>query len=978
MTGRVCITLAVLLLVGGLSAPAPADPPPPSDEALLKQALHLNRQGSLSRARGDLAGAEAHFREALGLWRKLYPPERYPDGHRNLATGLSNLGGIHRELGNLPAADECYREAVEVARKLYRPARYPDGHTQLALILGYRGIVLRSAGDYAGAVAHLREALAMLRKLNPAGDDPDTAITLGNLGAALIDRGDRAEAQACLRQAVAAWRKCYPHGHPELAHGLNSLAHVLMATADYAGADACVREALDIWRKSYPPGRYPDGHPDLALGLSNAAVVAHARGDVLGAEKLLREALAMYRKLFPPGRYPDGHPMLVNALAKLAVLLHERGGRSEAQAFLGEALALEQRLQDTFLSGAVEAEGLLFLASLPRTRDAYLSATRRGASGETAYAAVWASRGALARTMQARRQALLLARDPAARDLARRLTATRQALARLLLSPAPARPGQEDLVRTLSERKARLERDLAASLPAFRALRERARRTPAELVRRLPAGAAFIDLLAYVRMAHDAATPGGKGQRWTRCYVAFVLAPGQPIRRVELGPAKEIDDTVDAWRRELTAGGTGGAAAASLRDRLWRRLDTWLPAGTHTVLLAPDGALTRLPWAALPGRRPGSVLLEEYALGVVPYGQFLCGCDLSGPAGGPKDGLLLAVGDVAFGERPARIQVAHSGVDLSRAPPADGAKSLWPALPGTAAELRRVRELAGPRPVRVLRGREASTTGLLAELPRARWAHVATHGFFADARVRSVLRLDEADYERGFRGERVGVGARNPLVLSGLVLAGANLPVKDRVKDDRGILSAEAIAGLDLGGLDLAVLSACETGLGEVAGGEGVFGLQRAFHAGGARSVVASLWKVDDGATQELMARFYENLWQKKLPKLEALRQAQLAIFRGQPSGAGAERGLDLAGIVAVQGRKTVSAAPHVWAAWVLSGDPGDLSSVRPAVAAESTHPAPVAARPADSMLPYAVLGGVLGGLALAAGWWVLRRRPRT
>src|SRR5439155_3692898 len=95
---------------------------------------------------------------------------------------------------------------------------------------------------------------------------------------------------------------------------------------------------------------------------------------------------------------------------------------------------------------------------------------------------------------------------------------------------------------------------------------------------------------------------------------------------------------------------------------------------------------------------------------------------------------------------------------------------------------------------------------------------------------------------------------------------------------DRGILTAEEVAGLDLRGTELVVLSACDTGLGKEAGGEGVLGLQRAFQGAGARALAASLWKVDDAATSVLMEEFYANLWRKKLPRLEALRQAQRAV----------------------------------------------------------------------------------------------------
>src|SRR5262249_38661083 len=116
-------------------------------------------------------------------------------------------------------------------------------------------------------------------------------------------------------------------------------------------------------------------------------------------------------------------------------------------------------------------------------------------------------------------------------------------------------------------------------------------------------------------------------------------------------------------------------------------------------------------------------------------------------------------------------------------------------------------------------------------------------------------------------------------VMSGLVLAGANRTGNDTA-EDRGILTAEGLIGLRLEGLELAVLSACETGLGEEGGGEGVYGLQRAFHVAGCRDVSASLWKVDDGATRALMALFYRNLWERKLDAAEALRQAQLTLYR--------------------------------------------------------------------------------------------------
>ena len=166
------------------------------------------------------------------------------------------------------------------------------------------------------------------------------------------------------------------------------------------------------------------------------------------------------------------------------------------------------------------------------------------------------------------------------------------------------------------------------------------------------------------------------------------------------------------------------------------------------------------------------------------------------------------------------------------------------------------------------------------------------------------------------------VVGRNPLTLSGIVLAGANQP---RIRDDYGrylrgdgILTAEELAGLDMSATELVVLSACETGLGEVAGGEGVMGLQRAFALAGARSVVSTFWSVEDAASLALMTEFYRELWQNKRSKADALRQAQLTMlsrYDVQTKQLRDER----------ENEETLGTdeplPPFYWAAFTLSGD---------------------------------------------------------
>jgi CHAT domain-containing protein len=257
-----------------------------------------------------------------------------------------------------------------------------------------------------------------------------------------------------------------------------------------------------------------------------------------------------------------------------------------------------------------------------------------------------------------------------------------------------------------------------------------------------------------------------------------------------------------------------------------------------------------------------------------------------------------------------------------------GKPLLWANLPAADDEARAVAGRAARHQLeaRLLLGAEASADRVLDGLPKARFAHLATHGFFADAQFRSVLQVDPKQFMIVGRGERVGAGALSPLVLSGLVFAGANRPETP----GRGLLTGEALIDRDLSGLELAVLSACDTGLGEVAGGEGVFSLQRAFHLAGYHNVVASQWKVYDAATAALMGEFYRALWEENLPPILALQKAQLAVYRVDPKQFRemALRGFEV-GDKNLDAAKVVNAAPVqpggrnpavLWAAFTLSG----------------------------------------------------------
>ena len=176
-----------------------------------------------------------------------------------------------------------------------------------------------------------------------------------------------------------------------------------------------------------------------------------------------------------------------------------------------------------------------------------------------------------------------------------------------------------------------------------------------------------------------------------------------------------------------------------------------------------------------------------------------------------------------------------------------------------------------------LSGTEATEQRLETVVPGVAVVHLATHGYFASAHCAGDALPD-----------------RSPLSRSGIVLAGANA-------DSRGVWTAEEVASVDLSGVGLVVLSACETGLGDAAPGEGVLGLRRALSMAGARSLVVSLWKVPDAATAELMRRFYKRLRRGATVPV-ALREAQLAVIDSR--------------------RREALPAVGSWSAFLAAGDP--------------------------------------------------------
>ena len=885
----------------------------------------LGNLASLYKSMGEYARAEPLFLQARDIWKKVLGEE-----HPRYANSLNNLAWLYQSMGEYARAEPLYLQARDIQKKVLG-----ELHPRYATSLSNLAMLYKSMGEFARAEPLYLQARDIRKKV--LGEEhPDYATSLNNLAVLYAKIGEYAQAEPLYLQARDIRKKVLGELHPDYATSLNNLAMFYRSMGEYARAEPLYLHARDILKIALG-----EEHPEYALNSNNLAFLYDSMGEYAKAEPLYLQAIRIKKKILG-----EEHPDYATSLNNLAGHYERIGEYARAEPLFLQSIAVSSATAEKAVPSRSDAEAMQWVAeNHPRT-DFLFSILRRHDPVETIqpYQSIWKTK-ALATRLRST-QAIPNDAAPEVKKLAAELRDVRLRLAGLVTAtptPDQAKAYQQKLAEA-SAQKERLEKQLATVNPATKRVLSIRDAKVEDLLKVLPSKTAVVDLSVLwdwrpiekkITLKQDGTeeTRVVKDLEPTLVYDAFILRSDHDADRgalakwVQLGEAQPINEAVTQWRSQLTGEQSRisekSDPAATLRKLVWSKLEPHLE-GCHTVIILPDGDLHKLPWAALPGREPGTYLIEDYAIATANYGQQLFGL-LSDEA--PQGNQLLVAGGIKYDQKPINenvqeIQVASRTLDVSKE------DRSWDYLTGAENEAKEVLKLWQDRGQPIsLSGIEANEDVISQQLEKARYAHLATHGFFDKAA--SIYRVDlrkQSLFETSLAGNQQGasVAARNPLLMTGIVLAGANLETQ---KDDLGlprgkdgILTAEEIVGLNLRNLDLVTLSACETGLGDVAAGEGVFGLQRALHQAGARSVIASLWKVDDNATQALMVEFYKNLWEKKLSKVESLRQAQLAMIKRYDLKEGKLRGIDK-----VKNREVDSkyngTPSFLWAAFQLSGD---------------------------------------------------------
>jgi CHAT domain-containing protein/Tfp pilus assembly protein PilF len=827
-------------------------------------ATNVNNLAYLYYEQGRYAEAEPLYQRGLRIREKALGAD-----HPDVAISLNNLAELYAEQGKFALAEPLYRRALGIDEKALGPE-----HPRVAVDLDSLAKLYGHQGRYAEAEPLYLRALRIDEKAF-GEDHPNCATDLNDLAMLYQTQFRYSEAEPLYQRALRINEKILGPDHRFVATNLNNLAALYVHQQKYAQAEPLYQRALRIDEKTLAPD-----HPVLATDLNNFARLLDREGKYAQAEPLFKRALDILEKAFGPLG-----PNLPTGLNNLALLYDNEGDYAAAEpVFQRDFDVIFQQFQYNF-SYMSEKERLEFLETVSDTFPSFFSFVHRFRLKDpkltgTMYDLLLSEKGFIAGSVTDLRRAVEASGDAEALKLLGQLSQKRTQIAALLNVQPPDRALWRKQIDRLQAEANEIEKALVARSSAVREQKKLDRATWQQVRDALQPGEAAVE---FARFRYY-------NKEWTDTdyYAALVVTHetrDQP-EYIFLGDASQIQGTpLTGFEDALQAQSPPAVPPAALPgakayDIVWKPLEKALAAQTR-IYVSPDGALNQIPLGILPAPG-GKLLMEQYDLRLLSSTRDILRSEPS-----PAFTTALLVGDPLFDlseqrQRSAMQQLALpqqqapvlvAGLPPDARPRSLGDGTLLDRLPGTGDEVNAIAELLRNHQwTATVYTRDLALKRAVEQVRSPRVVHLATHGYFLpdqhiDASQANAENQQPAEFE-------------DPMLRSGLYFSGANRtlagkPTLDGL--DNGVLTAMEAGSLNLTGTELVVLSACNTGRGEVKNGEGVFGLRRALQEAGAKSVLMSLWSVPDKETMELMQLFYSS-WLSGVEIHKALKDAQIEL----------------------------------------------------------------------------------------------------
>lgn len=787
----------------------------------------------------------------------------YGKMHPQVAQSLTNLARLEITLGSYPEAEPLLKQALEIQENIYS-----ENHPAYAITAIEMANFYMQLGNYDAAEPLLIHSRDILQK-SYGKYHPDYATATQNLATLYEIKGNNDLAESYLLETLEIDEQTLGKQHPSYAIALNSLASFYQNNGNPAKAEPLLAEAQLICQNSL--GRE---HPLYSTILLNLALLYQELEEYERAAPLLDEVVALREKLLG-----KNHPDYAYALYGKAVNSYRLKQYAEVETLFEEVIDLYSLQLKEYFPALSEKEKSAFYQRIEPVLNSYRDFAMNMNLKEDAipqasqqkllsnlYNLQLITKAMLLDASSRIRRSIFQSGDERLIELYEEWLLKKEQLAKYYTLSSQELINKKLNINAVEEDANELEKKLSASSQIFARSLESRTLSWKDVQNQLQQNEAAVEILRI-----------SKNQEQPIVYIALIVEPGEKSPKLAV-----LSDGLAMETKNFNY--YKNAIEYNIEDELsyelyWQPIGEALSSTIETVYFAPDGVYNKISLNSLYNRQKKTFLLDEINLRMLSSTRELTEDSSETTEDAFTEAVILGYPDYQLEERrlPRATVQRQSEIMLK-----DSVALQWDntnqqnvynlrPLPGTRLEVNTIEKMMLAKNWRVKKltdsqAREETVKQVL--MPDV--LHFATHGyFFSDL----PLEVDQ----RAFGIHMQNISA-NPLLRSGLLLAGAASALRNadslNLEMEDGVLTAYEAMNLNLSGTDLVVLSACETALGEVKNGEGVYGLQRAFLVAGAKSVLMSLWKVNDESTTELISLFYEN-WLSGQSKSLALLNAQ-------------------------------------------------------------------------------------------------------
>lgn len=880
-------------------------------------AYSLVKLATINRLQGKYNAAEPLYFKAQNIYKEISG-----EISADFATILNNIALFYAETGKYTLAENTYKYAIEISRQVLGE-RNPETATTYSNL----GLLYKNMGRYDQAEPILKKSLKY-RKEILGENTPEYAASLNNLAGLYENMGRLAEAEPLYSQSLLIIKNTIGERNGEYASTLNNLAGVYEAQKKYNKAEPLYLQSLSIMKELYG-----ENHPDYSTTLNNLAILLESIGKREESEKIYKQNIETLKAMLGPkhpnyatalnnyaillesiGRYieaekyfimaldirneslGDKHPEYTTTLYDLAKLYAAKKEYSNADLYWDRAINNYLYQIDIYFPAMSEKEkGKFYQTISPKFEQFNSYALLRYNQNPSILGKMYdyqlATKALLLNSTNKVKQRILASGDFLLIEKYKKWNSQKELLSKT------ATMSKEDQIKLninldeLISSTNDLEKELNSSSEIFKTANDTKRYSWVEIQKNIKPDEAAIELIRFTKYRFDSS---GIYTQDSIYYAALIVSASSKTNPelIIIKNGVELEKQYLKYYRNSIKNKVPDEFGYS---QYWSRIKKGLNPNVKKIFLSPDGVYNMVNLNTLQNTQTKNFLFDEIEIRIITNTKNL----LSASTAPNIEKKVTLVGNPDFAYNAKNISSTAKGLSADQASFIERASSgILAPLPGTKVEIEQIAGMLGTNNWYTTVYTEGNANEeTIKKVDNPKILHIATHGFFEQ---------DGTSKNKNDKKESPKV-EENPLLKSGLMLSGASLTLLKRKNDvtnteltnngnEDGILTAYEAMNLNLEKTDLVVLSACETGLGEIKNGEGVYGLQRALNVAGAKTLIFSLWTVNDAATQKLMTTFYQEMLKPNSTKRQSFKNAQNALRKDFPE-------------------------PYYWGAFVMVGD---------------------------------------------------------